>query len=104
VRNFGSKLREKVTQHKKENLEIRNKAHFTEENMLKFLEDAKAKLQSNDPKAILQHAGIKSVTMESLPLVYKHTPQLEGKCLQEEDIASLFGQLIFKECIDDDKV
>jgi hypothetical protein len=104
VRNFGSKLRGKVTQHKTENQEISNKAQFTEQNILKSLQDAKALLQSSDTKAILQYRGIRSVSMKSLPLVDKRTPQIEGKCLQEEDIASLFGQLIFKTRTEDEKV
>jgi hypothetical protein len=96
VQNYGSKLRENVKKHKDENLEKGNKIHFTEQMILRSLQEAKEILQSNDHKAILQYSGMKMSTKDSIQPLHHCIPQLEGNYLQQESVASLFGKLVFK--------
>jgi hypothetical protein len=100
VREFGSKLRKTVTDHMLKNEEKGNKIVFTEHMLLKSIQEAKDLVQSENSKAILEFNGIK-LTQNPVQPLDDCLPQLDVNSLQEEDIASLFGQLVFKSCAKD---
>lgn len=97
VREAGSKLRERLTQIRKDNLEIANKNALEEKEIVNIIEETRALLTKNDPKDILELKGVKCQVNSSPVLVNKRLPVFQIKHLEEEEIQSMFGVLVNNE-------
>lgn len=97
VREAGSKLREQLTQIRKDNLEIANKNALEEKEIVNIIEETRALLTKNDPKDILEFKGVKCQVNSSSVLVNKRLPVFQIKHLEEGEIQSMFGALVNNE-------
>lgn len=97
VREAGSKLREQLTQIRKDNLEIANKNALEEKEIVNIIEETRALLTKNDPKDILEFKGVKCQVNSSSVLVNKRLPVFQIKHLEEGEIQSMFGVLVNNE-------
>lgn len=97
VREAGSKLREQLTQIRKDNLEIANKNALEEKEIVNIIEETRALLTKNDPKDILELKGVKCQVNSSPVLVNKRLPVFQIKHLEEGEIQSMFGVLVNNE-------
>ncbi|XP_062610026.1 uncharacterized protein LOC134271826 [Saccostrea cucullata] len=104
VRNYGSKLREQVTQHKKENEQKANQNAFAKKSISIAIQNAKILLNSKDSKAILEYSAFEHALKDSSQELDMYLPAFEIGSLRDDDIVSHFGKLIFKSMDKKDKI
>ena len=101
VRDYGSKLREQIMKHRKENEEKANKSAFEEKEILRIIQISKSLLKSDDTKAILEFKGLKCQLNVPSQSVDRSIPFLEAGPVNMDIVSSMFGALMFSEDVED---
>lgn len=101
VRNYGSKLREQIMKHRKENEEKANKNAFEEKEILRIIQISESMLKSDDTKAILEFKGLKCQLSVPSQSVDRSIPFLEDGLVNMDIVSSMFGALMFSDDVED---
>ncbi|XP_078322001.1 tyrosine-protein kinase Fer-like isoform X2 [Crassostrea virginica] len=96
VKKIGSKVREEVSKHKKENEDMAKKNEFQEKKILRVIETTKCLLSGNCAKSVLDFEGLKSQLLNESPNIVDTTaPYLQAGEVNVDHLNSMFGSLVF---------
>lgn len=96
VKKIGSKVREEVSKHKKQNDDKAKKNEFQAKKIIRVIETTKCLLSSNCAKSVLDFEGLKSQLLNESPNIVDTTaPHLQAGEVNVDHINLMFGSLVF---------